>query len=284
MKKYIYRLFGVLLAATVIVSSMTSCAEDEGTEPGNDSKPVATVYQYKVSKPLNADNDVLFRVATNSRTTEAYYLAEKTTDKNARVASVGEAGYTEYVVSNGTKLAGVSGESNVDVTLTDLFGEYSITVVAVGSGTKTTAEISFTGLDWRDVAKGTYQFFNSSRIGVSSNPTTLQICTTDDKLYRFKDVFGAGYHMKINLLNITGRDADGEYTYFRVPVTETPFTYGTYGAVSVRDIGYWQGSDAWVTDNGYESGMYSDYFCFIYLQYFVSAGSLGYDYDLFIPD
>ncbi|MFT4222778.1 hypothetical protein [Dysgonomonas sp.] len=280
MKKYIYRLF-IAVFATV---AFTACTEDEGTEPGNDSNPVITIYQYKVSKPLNSDNDTRLRFAANSPTSEAYYLAEKTTDKNDRITSIGEEGYKDYVISHGTKINGISGESNVDVTLTDLFGEYTITSVAVGGGLKSSASVIFTGLDWSDKATGTYTFFKPSVTGIASRPTTLQVCTTDEKLYRFKDVFGTGYHMKINLLNLKGNDADGEYTFFRIPVTETSFTYSTYGTVSVRDIGYWQGNDAWVTENGYESGMYADYSCFVYIQYFVSAGSLGYGYDMFIPD
>lgn len=280
MKRYIYSLFSLLLVAAL----MTSCVKEEGTEPGNDPNPAITVYKYQVSKPLNEDNDVALRFAANSKTTEAYYLAEKTADKESRIASTGEEAYKEYVVSNGTKISGISGASDADITLTDLYGEYTITAVAVGGGAKASAATAFNGLEWTDLAKGTYHFFNSDRIGISSNPATLQVCTTDDKLYRFKDVFATGYHMKINLLSLKGEDADGEYTFFRVPVTDTPFTYGDHGIVSVRDIGYWQGSDAWVTDNGYESGMYADYSCFIFIQYFVAAGSLGYDYDFFIPD
>lgn len=278
MKKYIY-LFSVLLAAL----AMTSCVAEEGTEPGNDSVPVVTIYQYKVSKPLNVDNDVKLRFSTNSRTEEVYYLAEKTADKETRITSTGEEGYKDYVVANGVKLSGISGESSVDVTLIDLYGEYTITAVAAGGGGRTSATTVFLGLDWTTVASGTYYFFNSSRIGISSNATSLQVCTTDDKLYRFKDVFGLNYHMKINLLNLTGKDAGGEeYTFFRVPVTDTPFTYND-NAVSVRDIGYWQGSDAWITDNGYESGMYADYTCFVLIQYF-AASNMGYGYDEFIPD
>jgi hypothetical protein len=85
-------------------------------------------------------------------------------------------------------------------------------------------------------------------------------------------------------------DSDGKYQFFRIPVSETSFNYGNYGLVSVRDIGYWQGNDAYVTSSGYESGMYEDYSCFIAAQYYCSAGSLGYflsansNYDFFIPN
>lgn len=281
MKKYIYNLLIVLLGA----ATMTSCTSDEGTEPGNDSTPAITVYQYKAIKPNNPDNDVVLRFAVNSKTTEAYYLAETTADKKARVASVGEEGYTEYVVSKGTKVSGISGASSADVTLTDLAGEYTITAVAVGDGAKASSATTFIGLIWTDVTSGTYKFFNAEKLGISpSTPTVLQICTTDTNLYRFKDVFGKGSHLKIKLIDIKGKDADGEYQFFRVPPTETTFTFGTHGLVGVRDIGYWQGNDAFVTEGGYESGMYANHNCFISVQYYVATGSLGNGYDSFIPN
>lgn len=288
MKKYIYRLFMVLLAA----ATMTSCAEDEGTDPGHDSTPVVTVYQYKVAKPYNPDNDVMVRFATNSKTAELYYLAESTADRDNHLSSMGENGYMDYVVSNGVKVDDASGESNVDVTVTDIFGEYTITAVAVAGNAKTSATTVFTGLEWEDVVGGTYYFTgdgtggtaSASVSGVESSPTVLQICTTDANLYRFKDVFGNGYHMKINLIDYKGKDDGGEYQFFRVPAVETSYTFGKHGTVSVRDIGYWQGSDAFVTDNGYESGMYANHDCFIFIQYYVAAGNIGYGYDQFIAD
>lgn len=285
MKRYINSLFAVVLATVALT---TSCTEEEGTEPGNDSQPSIIVYQYAASRPNNPDNDIVLRFATNNKTSEAYYLVEKTEEKEAHVASMGTEGYMDYVVSNGQKIEGASGESNVDVTITDLYGTYTITAVAVNGSKKTSSESTFTGLAWEDVATGTYQFGASSSLidalELTTAPTTLQVCTTDNTLYRFEDVFGKGYSLKIRLIDQTGKDGDGEYRYFRIPVAETSFTYGNYGAVSVRDVGYWQGSDAWVTDNGYESGMYADHNCFLCIQYFVSAGNIGYGYDYFIAD
>ena len=280
MKKYIYSLFAVLLAT----AAMTSCTAEEGTVPGNDKDPNVVVYSYTAQKPYNEDNDVTLRLAFNNKVEAAYYLAEKATEKEARVASLGEEGYMDYVVSNGTKIADVA--SDADLAITDLYGKYAITVVAVGGSKKAAAVTEFTGLEWSDVVTGTYYFKKLPAVaGMEANATTLQICTTDNTLYRLKDVFGKDAHMKIQLLpDYTATDADGTYTYFRIPATETPFTYGNYGTVSVRDIGYWQGSTAWITDNGYESGMYEDYYCFFCIQYYVSAGNLGYGYDYFVPD
>ena len=279
MKKYIYSLFAVLL----VTAAMTSCTVEEGTVPGNDKEPNVVLYSYTVKKPYNEDNDIALRLAFNNQVESAYYLAEKASEKDSRVASMGEDGYMDYVVSNGTKISEVTG--NTDLTLTDMYGKYAITIVAVNGAKKASASTEFTGLEWNDVVTGTYYFGVIPAVTGESTSTTLQICTTDNTLYRLKDVFGKDSHMKIQLLpDYTATDDDGTYTYFRIPATETPFTYGNYGTVSVRDIGYWQGSSAWITDNGYESGMYEDYSCFFYIQYFVSKGSMGYKYEYFIPD
>ena len=285
MRKYINKLFAVVLATAAI----TSCTVEEGTVPGNDKDPNVVVYSYTAKKPYNEDNDVLLRLAFNSKVEEAYYLAEKATEKESKVASMGEEGYMDYVVSNGTKVADVTTEA--DLAITDLYGKYAITVVAVSGAKKASAVAEFTGLEWADVINGTYYFGVKPDVTGESRATTLQVCTTDNTLYRFKDVFGKDSHMKFQLLpDYTGTDADGAYTYFRVPATDTPFTYSNYGTVSVRDIGYWQGNTAWITDNGYESGMYEDYTCYIAVQYYCSGGSLGYGYtgntklELFIPD
>lgn len=279
MKKYIYHLFAVLLATATI----TSCTEEEGTVPGNDPQPNVVMYTYTAKKPYNEDNDIALRLAFNNKVEAAYYLSEKATEKESRIASMGEEGYLDYVVSNGTKISDVT--SDTDLTITDMYGKYAITVVAVSGNQKASASTEFTGLEWADVVTGTYYFAVKADITGESNPTTLQVCTTDATLYRLKDVFGTDSSMKIQLLpDYTAKDSDGTYTYFRIPATDTPFTYGNYGTVGVRDIGYWQGSAAWVTDNGYESGMYEDYSCFLCIQYYVSAGSLGYGYEYFIPD
>lgn len=277
MKNYINTLFILLLASFAI----SSCTEEEGTEPGNDSAPSIRIYQYKPGEEYSEDNDVTIRFATNNLVDEVYYLAEKSEDKASRVSSMGEEGYMEYVITNGVKLEGVSGASNVDVTLTGMYGEYTITAVAVDGKAKTSSSIVFVGLDWADVATGTYYFEAVPDLQIQPAMVTLQVCTTDATLYRFKDLFGTGYHMKINMLSKMGNDAGGEYQYFRVPVTATPYSLSNYGEVSVQDIGYWQGNAAFVTDGGYESGMYADYSCFVYVAYCVSAGALGYGYDYF---
>lgn len=284
MRKYINKLFAVVLATATI----TSCTVEEGTVPGNDKEPNVVVYSYTAKKPYNEDNDVALRLAFNNKVESAYYLAEKASEKESKVATMGEEGYMDYVVSNGTKINEVA--SNTDLTLTDMYGKYAITVVAVNGNKKASAVTEFTGLEWEDVVTGTYRFGVIPSVTGESRATTLQVCTTDNTLYRFKDVFGQDSHMKFQLLpDYTGTDADGAYTYFRVPATETPFTYSGY-TVSVRDIGYWQGNSAWITDNGYESGMYEDYTCYIAVQYYCSGGNLGYGYtgntklELFIPD
>lgn len=275
--------------AAALTFCFTSCKEDNGTEPGTDSQPAATIYTYEPSAPLNPDNDVNIRFVCNSKTSEAYYLVEKTTEKEAHKMS--EAAYADFVVANGTKLQLTedkhSGGKVSEVTVAGLLGDYTITAVAANGGTKTSATKTFRGLMWEDVVKGTYMYSNANvqfLMGeITSRPTTLQICTTDETLYRFKDAFGEGMHMKINLLpDLVGEDEGGVYTFFRVKDQMISEFQGN--KVYVRDIGYWQGDDKYVTDHGFESGMYEDYSCFIYIQCHIGSTSYGYGYDYFIPD
>lgn len=285
--KFVYGLFAALLAV-----GMTACSADEGTYEGNDALPKITIFQYEPAVPYNPDNDTQLRFAANSPTTAAYYLCEPTAERDARLASLGEAGYADYVVSNGTQLTGINGASADDVIITDLMGPYTISAVAVGNNTKTISTAAFTGLQWETITTGTYYFATkaiggtpvSNIIGITETPTTLQICTTDDTLYRFKDLYATGYHLKINLLpDYTDTDEDGTYTFFRIAAQTTPYNTN-YGPLGIRDVGYWQGNDAFITEGGYESGMYEDGYCFILATYYTSAGTHGYGYDYFEPD
>ena len=270
--------------------AFTACSEDHGTTPGSDAKPSVTAYSYEVTAPLNPDNDVNVRFVFNNKTTEAYYLAEKTADKEARELT--EDAYAAYVVANGQELDledDLQSEVYIsDLVLTGLYGEYTITAVAVSGSTLSSASTTFTGLDWADVVEGTYYFSNPNTrflLGnITSRPTTLQVCTTDETLYRFKDVFSTGNHLKINLLpDYTATDDDGTYTFFRVKDPKIGVQYGGQD-VAVRDVGYWQGDDSFITDGGYESGMYEDYTCFIKVQLHIGSSNYGYNYyDYFIP-
>ena len=290
MKKYIYKSL-IIFGVTILLAS---CTANEGTEPGNNETPSVVIYQYKPGESYNEDNDITLRFATNSATSEVYYLSEKSSDKEKKISEMGEMGYTDYVIEQGIKLEGVNGASNVDVTLTGMFGEYTITAVAVNSSQKISSQTVFTGLEWEDVVSGNYIFASQTAdgkgvaakniTGVDSNPVILQVCTTDETLYRFKDVYGTDKNLKINLIDYYGTDNNGDYQFFRVPNTKTPYTYGNFGEVSVCDIGYWQGDESFVTQSGYESGMYTDKTCFIFVAYQVSAGALGYGFDYFIPN
>ena len=288
MKKYIESL--LLLCVTAF--ALTACSEEEGTNPGGDGNPNVVVYQYTPGQPYNADNDITLRFATNNKVEAVYYLSEPEADYNAHISEMGEAGYNDYVVENGTQVEGIEGQSNVDVTLTDMMGTYYITAVAVSGNQKKAYTTTFTGLAWEDVVSGTYIFnaqpVSGSAIGLPNTPTTLQVCTTDPTLYRFENLFGEGYSMKLNMLDLQGQDESGTYRFFRVPEMATPYsiklTDGNSYQLSVMDIGYFQDNESLVTAGGYESGMYEDGYCFVMVAYTVSAGYLCYGYDFFIPN
>lgn len=280
MKKNIFALFLAVFAMITV----SSCKDERGTEPGNDSQPVATLYKYAAELPNNADNDVRIRVATNSVVKEVYYFAEKTETYKSNLASMGEDGYKNYVIEKGTKVNDLAGNSDKDFMLTGMFGSYTIAAVAVNGSSKTLSSIEFVGLIWSDIVKGQYYFAEKlyAAIPALSEPkeVVLQKCDNQDGLYRFKDLYGPGFDRKFYDSGETDEDEnEEEYKLVYARSANTPFTYGSYGAVSTRDVYTWQGDNA-----DYLNGeMYDDGYVALWMQYYVAAGNLGYGWEYFVP-
>lgn len=239
MKKYISYLFSILVA----VAALTSCSEDAGTEPGSDGAPKAVIYTYTPGEPYNPDNDIQLRIATNQQTSEAYYLAELATEKEKHIASMGENGYMDYVISNGTKIEGVSGNSNVDIFLTDLVGNYSITVVAINGNTRTSSSVNFMGIEWSLIGEG---YYTAPMFGVTDMPVQVYKAGHAE-WYKMPSIFEEGKDM---VIKVNGASATVDQ--------QDVFTEPTYGSVYVAGSG--------VVENGVIT---------LTLQYTCSAGSFG---------
>lgn len=276
-----------IIAAGVVFSLLVACSEKLGTEPGNDPTPKATIYQYAPGEGYNSDEDVVVRFVSNGKVEKLFYLVEPADEKESFINENGEAEYAKKVLSEGLEVPSAELKSYND-TLTGLAGTYAVTAAAVSGGETILSESVFYGLSWSTLSSGTYTFAVLSDMGLAPAQTEFQVCDTDPNLYRFKDVFKPGYSLKIVALpEYTNTDDYGTYTFCRVPVQDTGFSYGDYGAIGVRDIGYWQGDESYVTQNGFESCYYTDGpdkgCLYVYVQYFVTAGNLGYDYDVYVP-
>lgn len=289
MKKYFYSLI-VLLAG---VTFLTSCEKAEGTLPGNDVNPYASVNTFSVSSPYDPDVDVAVKFAANSATTSIYYFAETTAKKEAR--NLPEAEYAKYVIEHGKQITDLKvnefdGAYVADVVIQSLEGgENTISAVAVNDQSQTLSSGTFFSYTWSDVCTGTYYYAIASianYVGASSSTATLQKNDFDDTKYRLVGAYGNSVKLPINLLpDYTGKEDGEKYIFARVPDTATGLNHPSAGAISVRDIGYWQKNDAFVTDNGYESLFFPDsYHIYLYVQYYCSAGSFGYNYDEFVPN
>ncbi len=282
MKRYFYALASLVLAATLI-----SCEKDKyGAEAGHDSTPNVVLKAFSAELPNDPDCDARVRFAANNATTEVYYFAETAAQKEER--NLSDEAYADYVVSNGTKLTveknSFDGSYVGDALLKSLYFENVITAVAVGKGTRSMSSTTFTGLKWKTLCKGTYTFTALKSLISPKTDVELQQQENDDSQYRFKDVYGTGNSLNFFVIDQTATDDLGTYTYARIPAQSTGLSHSKYGAISVRDVGYWQGDDAWITENGYESCFYENYLCYMYAQYYVKAGSLGYKYDKFVPN
>lgn len=285
LKKYLY-------AALAVVSAiaLAACSDDEGTDPGHDSAPAVTIYSYTPGSGYNADEDVKIRIAPNSKVKDIYYLSELTTAKQEYVAENGENAYADYVVENGTKIESED-DADPEVTLTGLLGNYTITVVGLaGNGKKAVGSTTFQGLTWTTITGGTMTYGKLGQMGLGPNHVELQSCDSDDTLFRFKDMYGSGLHLKFSFYgtNQTEDESGNIYHYCRVAQQDTGLSVNPYGAISVIDAGYYQKDDSYVMGQGFDN-----LFCTegqnknrVSLSnfYVVSVGLLGYDPDVFVPD
>uniref|UniRef100_UPI0040272120 hypothetical protein n=1 Tax=Prevotella sp. TaxID=59823 RepID=UPI0040272120 len=218
MKKIFERLALMLLSLTLFAA----CQEDEGTDPGHDSTPVASVYEYAVGDGYNADNDCRFRVATNSATQEVYYLAQL--DEEKKALNMTDQQYADYVVEKGTKIE-VKASSDADVYVKNLHGLYDITVVAVKGNTKTLQSFQFSGIDYKPLGQGTWtsSFFSDAwKVDVEYSAVGNR--------YRIKNVYknGYGFSFSPNGSNVT---------VYPNGAIETGYVHARYGMVSISDQG-----------------------------------------------
>lgn len=248
--------------------------------PGNDPDPVATLYVYNAELPNDPDCDALARIATNKATTEVYLFAEDTTSYKSHIAS-GEKAYADYVIANGQKVEGASAGATVDIVVPGLKGAWCISTVSKGpSGEGNLMTKDFVGLNWNDICEGTYYFSVANVKSVMKTTevrTKLQQNGDTPNQYRFKDLFAPAKHL---VFYKDGRHYASGDAVLRVKPQDTGLTFGSYGAVSVRDVCNWQGEDDGYLDNA----MDDTYYCYFWLQYYVSAGNMGYGYDEFYPD
>lgn len=274
MKKNIF----TYLLISLGIWTLSSCTEEVGTEPGNDSVPSAIVYQYSITAAdgdYDADTDVRIRIAANSAASEVYYLAESTASKESAVANSGIESYRQRVVEQGTKVTLTDGVA--DVILTGLLNANTITVVAkAANGTLTSQETSFFGIHWVDICKGEVKaplFDGSNKFTWGAGEFTLQQREDKPLSYRVKDVFRKGYHVFIEkeseVLSEGADDffglTDLKFSYAMMTKTATPYSLGDYGTISFAGL----------PDYGYYCRMYENNLVAIYAQLSVSAGTWG---------
>lgn len=282
MKKYINGAFFAILALS---TSMVSCTVEEGTEPNSSSSPVVTIYSYTPTSAdgegINPDNDVKIRFVTNNASQSLYYLVDDAATAESEIASNKDA-YIQKVMNTGTKVDNVSSVST-DHLFTGLVGAKVISAVAQNGSQTYLAQEPFFGISWTTITTGTYYYGVLSGMGLSETESTLQKCDDEDNLYRLTGVLGKGKALQFTTTSATGEDEDGKYVSIRIAPQSSNYTYGSYGAIWTRDVANWQNNASYAAPgSGLNSGMYEDGTCFLSLQYYVTAGNLGYKYDYFI--
>lgn len=284
------KLFAYLLALASM-ATFTACTEEAGTEPGGDSQPSVVLYQYTISASesnYNADNDTHLRVAVNNQVSSIYYLAEATETHDAYIEANGEEAYRQHVIENGTEAAVNDGVA--DIYVTDLFGANTITVVGVGlDNTLCMAQTDFFGYTWNTLSTGRVAaalLDGTTEITVAPN-FTLQQREDDPTVYRIQNLYGNGYHL---IIQAQGEPATETGDYFgqegvnyqtvTLQTLGTPYSYGSYGQISLSDYATYAGDQSYL----YYNRLYENNYLYVMSIYTVSAGYIVQGYLQFIPD
>ena len=141
---------------------------------------MATIYKYEPKSPYNPDNDVVVRMVGNNKVNEIYYFAETKADFDANMLELGESGYIEYVMANGSKGEIIEdtkselGVVTVEKVFTNLIGENIISAVSVSASGKSLNTTTFVGLEWEDVTdvRKRFQAYFCFRFGGCRNYVT----------------------------------------------------------------------------------------------------------------
>jgi hypothetical protein len=255
---------------------ITACVDEQGSEPGNDGAPVATIYQLDANAPLDPDNDLVLRVATNNQTQAVYYANIPKDEYEAKFQQGGEDGIKDFITKSGTKVEGLSGASTADITIEGMQADYKIAIVATGAGKSMLKVIDFAGLAWVDVATGSYTFalltFNKEK---TVQNVVLQKCTNREGLYRLNKVYGGKLSIKFNLLS-TKKD---DYQFVSVPVQMT-----VRNGIYIRDLATKENNQDIAIDENRGCKLYDNNKVTLVMQYYSSKKSFGDVSETFVPN
>jgi hypothetical protein len=263
MKKFLYS-FAALLGFYLV-----GCSEVDNLAGGGDTQPAVTIYSYDTPADTDPDATVNLRFIPNTVCDKFYVLADKKADKDAFIASSGDAAYADKVVSQGTQYPA----QVTDYLNESLAGDYVITAVGVSAGGEkgNPVEFIFNGIEWQLVGTAHYSeeaLFTATPIeGVPAQwYVSVNLATPQYKLEDYYGALGAhGYNMKLNW------DATGALTFYtgaasptegmwRLP---TPYNHATYGAMFAE------------VDLDPEYSLYEDGVVFINFRRAVSAGTFA---------
>lgn len=264
--------------AMLATAALFAACDDtqEGTEPGGDSQPNVVVFQQTADEEYDADMTTKLRLAVNSATEAVYVLTESAADYAAHYKD--DESYAEYVVGNGTEVA-IPDDMTVDYHVS-CGGLNYITAVAVKGNTRKMApSVTFTGYTYSQV-EGTEDYVFTDPWGLVCD-AQLVVCNEIPTNYRLKGVslskFGdETFNIDMSVYTDKNGDAvksDAGETYLRVLAQETPYTYGSYGVVAIRDIAEWQ-ADVSFVESAYGCTITDDGQLYLALNIYVSAGNL----------
>lgn len=268
----------IYFALALLPAALLASCDDtqEGTAPGGDARPNVLLYQYSADDGYDSDCTAKFRMAVNSATEAVYLLTESAADYADHFSGDVEA-YADYVVDNGVETK-ISSALDIDEHVVAK-GQVYVTAVAVGRGERAVSEtLAFIGKNYVAV-EGVESYVYTNYFGDVSSPK-LYVEASDATDYVLKGVscaeLGDGeFNLYLKVLTDKNGDAVGGdgFKFVRVLPQMTPYIYGDYGLVYIRDIAAYQNNLIHAT-SVYGCKLYDDGRLLLVLNYYVSAGSL----------
>ena len=249
----------ITFAFTLSAIALTSCEEDApGTTPGNDSEPHIIVNNYAPGDEYEGDTDRRFRVTTNNKVNEVYYLVEPKENAEAYKNQNGEQAYIDKVLAEGKKVD-IGGNEDKDIVVTGLKGKYLISFVGVNGGQRFLASAEFFGQSWETIAKGVYKSDILSNDKYQSENDTifykrgieveLQHSLDTPEKYRFHNVYGKNANLVFTKTEEKGVDEDGvNITYIIVESGTTPLKTKKLN-IQYNDIATWRNDAEYMQDD-----------------------------------
>lgn len=170
----------ILYSASLLLAAATIGCEEADNGSSCDTTPAVTIYKLETPVKNDPDIDCKLRIVPNTVTQAVYILPELQKDKQAFIAAEGADAYVDRVIETGTRHEA----ETLEPLFEGLKGDYSITIVAEGSGQRIPFEYVFNGIVWLPAGSSLALTNLIGYLADENDPDSFQPYTAEIALYR----------------------------------------------------------------------------------------------------